>query len=116
MDVLVEKLHYPYQVSVPYVDALFGSMDVENEPGFRGELDILYTYRAYNPEVRDQASSYHGRPAAVRWHDPDPEPLHGRTQWFGFPLYYMKEGEAQETFNRSLDWFREEVNAPTPGS
>jgi hypothetical protein len=28
-------------------------------------------------------------------------------QWFGFPLYHMKQAQAQETFNRSIDWFRE---------
>ena len=27
--------------------------------------------------------------------------------WFGFPLYYMKDDQAQEVVNRALDWFRE---------
>jgi hypothetical protein len=42
----------------------------------------------------------------MRWHDPDPARTQGRVQWFGFPLYYMKKDQAQETFNRSIDWFR----------
>jgi hypothetical protein len=29
-------------------------------------------------------------------------------QWFGFPLYYFLDDQAQESFNRSMDWFREE--------
>jgi hypothetical protein len=56
-----------------------------------------------------RASAFHNRLNALRWHDPDPEALHGRVQWFGFDLYYMKDAEAQETFNRSLNWFREEA-------
>ena len=28
--------------------------------------------------------------------------------WFGFPLYYMIGHQAQDTFNRAIDWFKEE--------
>jgi len=42
----------------------------------------------------------------LRWSDPDPDPPHGKTQLFTFPLYCMVDGQAQETLNRSLDWFR----------
>jgi hypothetical protein len=110
MDVDQTKLRYPFQVAVPYVDALPESYDPEAEPGFRGDVDVLYAYRAYGPEREGKDSALHGRPVAIRWHDPDPAPQHGRIQWFGFPLYYMKDSQAQETFNRSLDWFREEDN------
>jgi hypothetical protein len=101
------KLRYPYQLGVPYCDAIFDPIVAETDPGFRGNIDSLYVYRAYGPEVLSQTSTYHHRLNALRWHDPDPDPLHGRVQWFGFNLYYMGDSGAQETFNRSLDWFRE---------
>ena len=35
-----------------------------------------------------------------------------RTMWFGFPMYYFFDEQAQETFNRAIDWFREEEPRP----
>ena len=32
--------------------------------------------------------------------------------WFGFPLYFMKNNQAQDTFNKAIDWFREEETLP----
>jgi hypothetical protein len=100
-----QLLRYPYQLAVPYCDAIFEPVD----PVSRGELECVYVYRAYGDAVQDRESRYQGRVVALRWHDPDPNPVHGRVQWFGFPLYYFGE-QSQETFNRSLDWFREEDN------
>jgi hypothetical protein len=92
-------------------EAVFGAIFAESEPGFRGEVDTLYWYGAsgnlLNPDqVRN--SRFNNRLCAVRWFDKSADRPHGRTQWFGFPLYYIKNDEAQETLNRSLDWFREE--------
>ena len=53
-------------------------------------------------------SEFHDKLTALRWHDPDPARDQGRVQWFGFPLYFFEDSQAQETFNRSIDWFREE--------
>jgi len=57
---------------------------------------------------KGKASPYHGKLCAIRWHDPDPDPEQGRVMWFGFPLYPMKDDQAQEVVNRALDWFCEE--------
>jgi hypothetical protein len=92
---------------VTHCDVIKDPIFAESEPGFRGDIDSLYVYRAYGNEIEGRSTSYHNRLNALRWHDPDPQPLHGRIQWFGFPLYFMKNAEAQETFNRSLDWFRD---------
>ena len=102
------KIRFPYQVAISHCDAVFDPIFAESDPEFRGDIDSLYVYRAYGPEVLATASAYHNRLNAIRWHDADPEPLHGRVQWLGFSLYYMFDNEAQETFNRSMDWFREE--------
>jgi hypothetical protein len=60
-------------------------------------------------------SRFNKKLCAIRWSDPDADRAHGRTQWFGFALYFMKADHAQETLNRSLDWFREErVGQVTP--
>jgi hypothetical protein len=101
------KLRVPFQVAVAYCDAIFDPIFAESDPTFRGDIDSLYVYRAYGREIQGRSSSFHGRLNALRWHDPDPAPLHGPIQWFGFPLYYMINSEAQETFNRSMDWFRD---------
>jgi hypothetical protein len=109
-----------------HADAVMDPIFAEQEPGFRGDVDSLYYYGAAGPILEGRGSTYHNRLCAVRWHDPDPDRRHGRTQWFSFSLYYMYgttaeyeedvppedriEGVAgaQETFNRSMDWFREE--------
>jgi hypothetical protein len=109
-----EKFGTLFIPAVPYCDAIIETIVGEDDPGFRGDIDSLYAYRAYGNEALGSTSSYHGKLNALRWHDPDPDRLHGRIQWFGFPLYYMENSQAQETFNRSLDWFREEDNTATP--
>ncbi len=71
-------------------------------------MDSLYAFVAKSP-----ASAWNAdRITGLRWHDPDPDPAHGRVQWFGFPLYYFVQEQAQETFNRSIDWFREDSAGP----
>ena len=89
-------------------DAVFDPLLVDQEPGFRGVLDSLYVYGATGDLVQDNPSPFHQKLTGLRWHDPDPDRAHGRIQWFGFPMYYMVDSQAQEVFNRSLDWFREE--------
>jgi len=89
-------------------EAIFGP--IFSTPGFEGQLDTVYTYGAagplfYNPP---RGSVFHNKPCGIRWSDPDPDPPQGKTQWFTFPLYYVYDGQAQETLNRSLDWFRGE--------
>jgi hypothetical protein len=92
-----------YRASVSHCDAIFDPIDMA-AAGLAGVLDSLYVYQAKNA-----TSPYQNKLNAVRWYDPDPAREHGRTQWFGFPLYYMKKDQAQVTFNRAIDWFREET-------
>lgn len=100
-------------LGIPFVDAVFDPILVDSEPGFAGTLDSLYAYGATGNEIQGNSSVYQNRLVAVRWHDQDPGRKQGRIQWFGFPLYYFNDAEAQETLNRSLDWFREET-PPAP--
>jgi len=95
-------------LGVPQADAVLDPL-LAVSPGV---LEPLYAYVATGPEVQDRTSDYQGLLAALRWHDPDPAREQGRIQWFGFPLYFFRDDQAQETFNRSLDWFREEPAAP----
>ncbi len=95
----------PYARSIPFGDAIFGAIYTQDIARFSGKLDSLYIYQAVKPN-----RPYNNKVNALRWHDTDPARRHGRTQWFGFPFYYMKQEQAQETFNRSLDWFREEMD------
>jgi hypothetical protein len=103
---------------IPHVDAIFDPILVNGVPGFRGQLDSLYTYvsagKERDPENPKTISKYQDRVCALRWHDPDPDRLQGRVMWFGFPLYYMFDDQAQDTFNRAIDWFREEEPIPPP--
>jgi hypothetical protein len=95
----------PFKGSISHGDAIFGAIYAQDIDGFSGVLDSLYVYQAVLP-----SRTFNNKLNALRWHDPDPARRHGRTQWFGFPLYYMQKDQAQETFNRSLDWFREEMD------
>jgi hypothetical protein len=97
-----------------HVDAVFDPIFAEQQEGFRGDIDSLFAYGAWGDIMQGIHSTYHDRLVAVRWHDPDPDRDHGRTQWFGFPMYFLLDNEAQETFNRSMDWFLEETPG-TPG-
>lgn len=92
----------PFKLSISHVDAVVDPIYVQ-DAGYAGTIDSLYVYQA-----RRGGSSYNNKLVAIRWHDPDPARTHGRTQWFGFPLYFIKKDQAQETFNRAIDWFREE--------
>jgi hypothetical protein len=92
-----------------YADAVFDPIYAEAEEGFRGDIDSLYAYGASGVEVLGTTSSYEGRLCALRWHDPDPAREHGRIQWFGFALYFMRNDQAARTFKKSVDWFREEI-------
>jgi hypothetical protein len=117
MDVDLTKLN-PAAVlrGVSHADAIFDPLFAHSEPNFRGTIDSLYIYGATGPDLLDppRSSSYQNRLTALRWHDPDPDRRrHGRVQWFGFPMYFFFNNQAQDTFNRSMDWFREET-IPTP--
>jgi flagellar hook capping protein FlgD len=94
-------------------DAVFDPIYAESEPDFRGDIDSLYAYGAAGPEFDSHSSTYQGKLSALRWHDPDPEPEHGRVQWFGFSLYFMNNDQARETFRQSLDWLRQ-TDGPVP--
>ncbi len=92
-----------FKGSISHGDVIVDPIYVQ-DAGFSGVLDSLYVYQA-----KKVGSSYNNKLNAIRWHDPDPAREHGRTQWFGFQMYYMKKDQAQETFNRAIDWFREEA-------
>lgn len=116
MDVDISKLSLAAQTrGVSHADAVFDPIFAHSEPDFEGIIDSLYTYGSTAVHLMDPPSSstYENRMVALRWHDPDPDRDHGRVQWFGFPLYFFEDSQAQETFNRSMDWFREEQ---TPAS
>jgi hypothetical protein len=84
-------------------------------PGFRGDIDSLYAHGAVGPRLQPPvSSSLEGKPIAIRWHDPAPDRLQGRTQWFGFRLYFFDVNGARETFQKTLDWFREEEPPQRP--
>ncbi len=91
----------PFQGGIPFWEAIFDP--IAWPAGTPGVLDSLY-----RSVTQSAASSYAHRLCAVRWHDPGMTPSQGRVQWFGFPLYYMQQAQAQATFDRSLDWFRED--------
>ncbi len=99
-----------YKSGVSHGDVVFDPIYGQDETGFSGKIDSVYAYISYMPD-----SPYNKKLNAIRWHDPDPARGQGRTQWFGFPLYFMKKEQAQIVFNRSIDWFREEHFTP-PGS
>jgi hypothetical protein len=97
---------------VPFADAVFDPIFAESEPGFRGNLDSLYVYGAAGPFYGTGGSIYQGKLVAMRWHDPDPAREHGRTMWFGCPLYYFYDDQAKGMFRKAVDWFREESPSP----
>ena len=92
----------PFKGSISHGDVIAEPIYVQ-DAGFTGVIDSLYVYQAKRP-----ASTYNNKLNAIRWYDPDPARPHGRTQWFGFQTYFMKKDQAQSTFNRAIDWFREE--------
>ena len=98
-----------------HADAIFDPLFAHSEADFKGIIDSLYVYGATGPEflTPPRSSSFENRLTGTRWHDPDPGRRHGRIQWFGFPMYFMFNNQAQDTFNKSMDWFREET-VPTP--
>ena len=97
-------------------DAVWGPIFAEAQPDFQGDIDTVYAYGAAGDEVQATPSQYHGRLCAIRWHDPDPAPVHGRVQWFGFAMYFMQNSQAQQTFKASLDWLRlDDIVVPVRG-
>ena len=95
-------------------DVLFDPVLEPDDPDFRGVIEPLYAFGAIGPTRTPPVPSvYDGKLTGLRWHDPDPARGQGRTMWFGFPMYYFHDAEAQETFNRAVDWFREEA-PPAP--
>jgi len=107
--------------ALAHCDAVIDPIELTGDHPHPGDLDSLYAYVAAN-EVRPlhgydlKVSPYRDALCATRWHDPDPAALDGRAMWFGFPLYFMKTEQAQQTFNRAIDWFREEVPPPAVSS
>ena len=103
-------------IALNHCSAIFGPLFPDAE--FRGKIDSLYSYRAAGQHRRPgderTESLFDERLCAVRWHDPDPARGQGRVMWFGFPLYYMVNEQAQDTFNKAIDWFKEET-IPDPG-
>lgn len=99
-----------------------GGIDVITEPifqgldaNFEGTIDSLYIMRAVGPYRGVGNSVFDQKLVGHRWHDPDPDRTQGRIMWFGFPLYYFFDDQVQETFNRAVDWFREEqLGQPAP--
>ena len=106
MVVDVSKLPFLSQQfgGITHADAMY---EPRSDPGLRGSIDVLYAYGSAGREVQGRDSPYHGRVCALRWHDPDPAPEHGRIQWFGFAMYFFRNDQALDTFTKSLDWFRE---------
>jgi hypothetical protein len=93
----------PFKGSISHGDAVFDpifTQDVEGYPE-TAVLDSLYIYQATRTN-----RTFHNKLNALRWYDPDPAARQGKTQWFGFQIYYMQKDQVQETFNRSIDWFR----------
>jgi hypothetical protein len=113
MEYAPDKLNIA-QKGIPYCEAIFDPMFMESSPSFRGDVDSLYTYGAA-AEILGGSSIFQDRLCAIRWHDPDLAREQGRTQWFGFPMYYFQDDQAKETFRRSVDWFREEFRPPPEG-
>ncbi len=95
--------------AITHVDAIFDPIFASSVKGFTGKLDSLYVYGPVNT-----SSSYRNRLCGTRWHNPDPAREQGRVQWFGFQMYYLMNEQAQEIFDRSIDWFREEEPPPPP--
>jgi len=87
------------------IDPLFEGRN----PKFRGQIDSLYVYQNIGVnQDPPRNSAYDNKLCAIRWHDPDPNREQGRVIWFGFSMYYLLTEQAQETFNRAVDWLREE--------
>lgn len=95
-------------LGITHTDAVFDPIFDHSEPNFKGTLDSLYVYGATGDEILSKPSPYNNRLMAIRWHDPSANREHGRLQWFGFEPYYFLNSEMQVTFNRSIDWLREE--------
>jgi hypothetical protein len=114
MSIDLDKLNPLVRVygGVSHADAVFNPIDAGLISNYTGVLDTLYLYGSAGVLAQGRNSLYHNRLCAFRWHDPDPDPVHGRTQWFGFSLYFMDDMEAQNTFNRSIDWFRGDGPVP----
>ena len=92
-------------------DVVFGGIFEGTNPNFSGQIDSLYTFRTFgkNFATPRRSSPFEGKLAGTRWFDLDPNRDQGRVMWFGFPMYYFKDDQAQETFNKAVDWFREET-------
>jgi len=94
-------------------DAIFDPIFDVADPRFRGVIDSLYSYRAFGSRLSPPKNlTFNNKLCALRFHDPNPNWEQSRNVWFGFPLYYLREEQVQETFNRIIDWFREEPIAP----
>ena len=111
MDADPEKL-YSYEKGLYFCDVVIDPIFAQDHADFTGQLDSLYVYRTVGAELGSGGTIFNGKLNAVRWHDPDPDARQGPTQWFGFPMAYMKKEQAQETFNRTLDWFRSPDSRP----
>ena len=98
-----------YDKGIYFCDVVIDPIFAQDQEGFTGQLDSLYVYRTVGARYLGQRGrAFDKKLNAIRWHDPDPDARQGPTQWFGFPMYYWKKEQAQETFNRSIEWFRKD--------
>jgi hypothetical protein len=101
----------PFRKAMAFGDAVFDPIYAQDIPGFpaTGHIDSLYIYKAVKSN-----SKYNNRLNAIRFSDDNPDRSQGRTQWFGFDLFWIKKDQAQEIFNRTIDWFNEETLSGNP--
>jgi hypothetical protein len=112
IDVLKQAPLLRNEYGVGQSDLILDPLFENANPNFRGRIDSLYVFGAIGPtKAQPRSSKYDGKLCGIRWHDKDAARRQGRTMWFGFPMYYFKNDEAQQTFDRVVDWFQEE----TPG-
>ena len=119
-DALVEAIPYP-GIDLPVLgsdpskgpvpsEAVLDPILEDDVPDFVGDIDSVFAQGAAGPRMNPPLSSnFEGKPVAIRWHDPDPNPRHGRTAWFGFSPYFFYVDQCRETFRKTIDWFREEA-------
>jgi hypothetical protein len=116
MTIDLDKLNLAQQSfgGFSHVDAVFNPILVGSEDELGGRLDVLYSYGAAGTILDGVASSYHNRPCAIRFEPTKSWAGSGRVLWFGFSLYYIDAAEAQDTFDKALDWFFGKEIPPTP--
>jgi len=118
VDVLKQSPVLRNDYGVGACDVVFDPLFANSNSQFKGQIDSLYVFKTIGPtKTPPRSSSFEGKLVGIRWHDKDVARRHGRTMWFGFPMYYFKDAQAQVAFNGIVDWFREESpGAPAPNA